>query len=321
MYKGPYADLIIGGEENFIPFDEDLKQGLEELKKNIQSPAQLPSFIPTNPMEHKKRYQALCRAVDDLAQINIGRQILLQINPRAKILSLEPLHEGPFDGVAAISWGSIQTLIIPPATLFDRPYYETMESLGHELMHLAHFYLEQDVLREVEISGVKTVLNPYDKFALRLLNESGAYLVGQQVGYCFLPQIKEILEKKKNLEFSLSPVFRDTRYWEDAYEEAIDHIVQEYTSDNKRPLQNFNYASLEHTKAFYAVKRAYLDLHPDLKSSQISQHIHKGYRHLINELKNIDSSQNNTKKLTKICKNGNAQFIQRLAKEAQNIKV
>lgn len=283
MYKGPYADLIFKEEENFIAPNGELKAHVEILKKNAQS-CLIAGFEKATPAQNKKRYQALCEALDNLYQINIGRQILMQLTQNVTLVSLKAEPDGPFAGVHGISWGHLELADITPDTLLKCPYYETMEAVAHELMHIAHYYLEQDVLHEVRQADGRDLtdesqhadeayhLNAYDLFTLRFLNEAGAYLTGQSVAYCFMPDIFEILQKTKKMAFSLNPLLRDDIYWRENYQETLERISQ--SADREQEL------ATHHTKAFYKIQSAYFELHPELKNARLTRYIHKGFKML-----------------------------------------
>lgn len=283
MYKGPYADLIFNQEENFIAPDDELMAHVEILKQNVQS-CLIAGFEKPTPAQNKERHRTLCTALDSLYQTNIGRQILMQLTQNVTLVSLTAASDGPFAGVHGISWGYLELANIAPDTLFKRPYYETMEAVAHELMHIAHYCLEQDVLAEVRQAngcdltdelpqaGESPHLNAYDLFTLRFLNEAGAYLTGQRVGYCFMPDIIENIQKTKRMAFSLRPLMRDDIYWRENYQEALERISQ--SADPDQELKTC------HTKVFYKIQSAYFELHPELKNAHLTRHIHKGFKML-----------------------------------------
>lgn len=283
MYKGPYADLIFKEEENFIAPNGELKAHVEILKQNAQS-CLIAGFEKATPAQNKKRYRALCEALDNLYRTNIGRQILMQLTRNVTLVSLKAAPDGPFAGVHGISWGYLELADIAPDTLLKRPYYETMEAVAHELMHIAHYYLEQDVLAEIrQANGYDLTdepqqadeahhLNAYDLFTLRFLNEAGAYLTGQRVAYCFMPDIFEKLQKTKKMSFSLNPLLRDDIYWRENYQGTLERISQ--SADPCRELKT------SHTKVFYKIQSAYFELHPELKNAHLTRHIHKGFKML-----------------------------------------
>lgn len=273
MYKGPFADLIFENEENFIAQSNELRAHVEILKQNVQS-CSIAGFEDTTPAQNKKRFRALCEALDNLYRTNIGRQILIQLTQNATLVSLKARSDGPLAGTHGISWGNLELANIAPDTLFKRPYWETMEAVAHELMHIAHYCLEQDTLAEFRHAGGSEDLNAYDLFSLRFLNEAGAYITGQRVAYCFMPDIYETLQKNKKMPLSLAPLMRDEIYWRENYLQVLERVSQ--AADKEQALKPC------HTKAFYKVQSAYFGLHPELKNAHLTRHIHKGFKMLSN---------------------------------------
>ena len=271
MYKGPFADLIFENEENFIAPCEELQAHVEILKQNVQS-CSIPGFETATPAQNKKRFRALCETLDNLYLTNIGRQILMQLTQNVKLVSLKARSDSSFEGVHGISWGCLELANIAPGTLFKRPYWETMEAVAHELMHIAHYCMEQDALAEFRHAGGSEDLNAHDLFSLRFLNEAGAYITGQRVAYCFMPDIRETLQKSKKMPLSLAPLMRDEIYWRENYSDVLERVSQ--SADKEQALKPC------HTKAFYKVQSAYFDLHPELKNAHLTRHIHKGFKML-----------------------------------------
>lgn len=241
-----------------IKMSDELKHHIRLFKKNAQPDIMLDGCILPSPKQRYDRKKHLCKLIDCIAQISIGRYVLQEMLPDVRIISLD------IDSERDILGGYVEKdkIINVLPKVFCYPVNVQINVLVHEAMHAIHKQMEKDIQNQLLLKNYSK-LNVYDQFVLKFLSETACCINGQLGGLCAVPQ-----QDRKVV--NIRPLFYNKDYWQMYYDEALD--VVQHEKNPKSCLQ------AKHTLTYYAIVQSYFKLHPELRDARLMRRIHRGWQ-------------------------------------------